>query len=283
MVTTGHTIAFFRNSVLLLERGLNHTGRTHEIYAIQLIGQKLYIITAPEDVAAAFRNTTSLNFDGHLNELLVNSGFEGEALRLAWLEAQPDDPRYLPESLVSPRQKSLNRLTEEVYKQHLLPGEKMDTMCRVFLESLHNTLQWDRLGFCTLGADSKGTLMSLRALCRHTMVDAATRSMFGSYLYAIEPNIVEHMLGFNDFAWMVFFQYPDIFGSPVTAPRKKLTEVLRTFINLPKEPRSEQAWSIKTILRAQEIFGIDLQSKASVLLMIYWAWVSLYIVISHRD
>ncbi|KAL8837433.1 MAG: hypothetical protein Q9170_002517 [Blastenia crenularia] len=250
---------------------ITYTGRTHEIYAIQVIGQKLYIITAPDDVAAAFRNTTSLNFDGHLNELLINFGFEGEALRLAWYEAQPEDPRYLPESLVSPRQKSLNRLTEEVYKQQLLPGEKMDAMCGVFVDSLKNTLQWDRLDFCTLAPTAKGKQLSLRALCRYTMVDAATRSMFGSHLHAIEPDIVEHMLGFNDFAWMVFFQYPDIFGSPVTAPRKKLTEVLRTFISLREEQRSEQAWSIKTVLRAQEIVGIDLQSKASVLLMIYWA------------
>ncbi|KAL8935732.1 MAG: hypothetical protein Q9216_005285 [Gyalolechia sp. 2 TL-2023] len=249
----------------------NYTGRTHEIYAVQVVGQKLYIITAPDDVAAAFRNTTSLNFDGHLNELLINFGFEGEALRLAWYEAQQGDSRYLPETLVSPRQRSLNRLTEEVYKQQLLPGEKMDAMCKVFVDSLKKTLQWDRLAFCTLDKLPKGKQVSLRALCRHTMVDAATRSMFGSHLHAIEPNIIEHMLGFNDFAWMVFFQYPDVFGSPVSAPRKKLTEVLRTFISLPEEQRSEQAWSIKTVLRAQEIVGIDLQSKASVLLMIYWA------------
>ncbi|KAL9012109.1 MAG: hypothetical protein Q9173_003108 [Seirophora scorigena] len=238
---------------------------------LSVLTQKLYIITAPEDVAAAFKTTTSLNFDGHLNELLINFGFEGEALRLAWYEARPGDPRYLPESLVTPRQKSLNRLTEEVYKQQLLPGEKMDVMCRVFVKSLSNTLQWERLGFCTVTTCQDTRHVSLRALCRHTMVDAATRWMFGSHLHAIEPDIVNHMLGFNDFAWMVFFQYPDYFGSPVSAPRKRITEALKVFISLPEEQRSEQAWSIKTVLTAQDIVGIDLKSKASVLLMIYWA------------
>ncbi|KAL2038879.1 hypothetical protein N7G274_008401 [Stereocaulon virgatum] len=234
----GHSLAFFSNSDALLERGLDYTGRTHEIYAIKVWRQKLYIITAPEDVAAAFRNNTSLNFDGHLNELLVNFGFKGEALRLAWYEAKPGESCYLPDDLITPRQKSLNRLTEEVYRQQLLPGEKMDIMCRVFINALDHTLQWNRLDFCTLRHDGDKKQVSLRALCRHTMVDAATRSMFGSHLHAIEPEIVRHMLEFNEFVWMIFFRYPDFLGSPAAAPRWKITKVLETFINIPEKPRS---------------------------------------------
>lgn len=252
----------------------NYTNRTHEIYTIQVFRKKLYIITAPLDVAAAFKNNTSLHFDGHLNELLRNFGFGGEALRLAWHVPQPGEWCYIPNSSINPEQMSLNRLTEDVYKKQLLPGEKMDVMCKVFLAALHQTLRWQDLDFCTInkpGNNGPRKLVSLRALCRHTMVDAATRSMFGGHLHEIEPKIVEHMLTFNDFAWMVFFQYPDLFGSPVSEARRKITDALKTFIMLPEEQRSEQAWSIKTIIAAQGVVGIDLQARASVILMIYWA------------
>ena len=212
-----------------------------------------------------------MNFDGHLNELLINFGFKGEALRLAWHEPEPGESCYLPDDLITPRQKSLNRLTEEVYKQQLLPGEKMDIMCRVFINAPDYTLQWNRLEFCTLVHNGDRKQVSLRALCRYTMVDAAIRSMFGSHLHAIEPDIVRHMLEFNEFVWMIFFRYPDFLGSPAAAPRWKITKVLETFISLPEEQRSEQAWSIETILAAQEIVGIDLRTRASIILMIYWA------------
>ena len=192
-------------------------------------------------------------------------------MRLAWHVARPDESCYLPETLISPRQKSLNRLTEEVYKQQLLPGEKMDVMCKVFISSLEKSLQWDSLEFCTLIEEDRQKRVSLRDLCRFTMVDAATRSMFGDHLHQIEPQIVQHMLEFNDYVWMIFFRYPEYLGSLAAAPRWKITTALEAFISLPEEKRSEQAWSIKTILRAQEIVGIDLRSKASVMLLIYWA------------
>ncbi|KAI4120960.1 MAG: hypothetical protein LQ338_006648, partial [Usnochroma carphineum] len=95
--------------------------------------------------------------------------------------------------------------------------------------------------------------------------------MFGDHLHTIEPDIVRHMLGFNDFVWMILFRYPGVFASEVSAPRNKITEALKTFITLPEDQRSEQAWSVKTVLAAQKFVNIDLKSKASILLMILWA------------
>ncbi|KAI9718837.1 MAG: hypothetical protein M1828_006526 [Chrysothrix sp. TS-e1954] len=244
----------------------DYTYRTHEIYAIKVWKQKLYIITAPADVAAAFKNTTSLNFDGHLNELLINFGFQDEALRLAWHVAKPGEACYLTDELVKPRQESLNRLTEEVYRQQLLPGPKMDVMCSVFLDALYERLQWTTLESCTVANFHTAKHVSLRSLCRNSIVDAAIRSMFGGHLHQIEPNIVQYMQDFNDVAWMVFFRYPDTFGSPVTLPRTKIIKALETFLELSDEEKPEQAWSIKTITAAQKIVGIDLRSRASIML-----------------
>lgn len=222
-------------------------------------------------MSSAFNNNTSLHFDGHLNELLRNFGFGGEALRLAWHVPQPGEWCYIPGNTVNPEHISLNRLTEDVFKRQLLPGEKMDVMCHAFIASLRDTLQWQSLDVCTLDDQGQRKLISLKRLCRNAMVEAATQSMFGKHLHKIEPKIVEHMLCFNDYAWMVFFQYPDLFGSPVSDARKKITDALKLFIMLPEDQRSQQAWAVKTIIAAQGIMGIDLQARASVLLMIYWA------------
>ncbi|KAI8944156.1 cytochrome P450 [Xylaria longipes] len=267
----GHTIAFFGNSDQLLERGLNYTRRSHEIFAIELPGKKLNIITSPPDVAAAFRDTVALRFDGHLNELLENFGFGPEAIRRGWHKPTPGDWCYIPNNPINPNQLNFIHLTEYIYKKQLLPGSKMDVMCKSFLDALYESVQWDKLNSCGHAEDGDYKRISLYSLCRFAMVDAATRSMFGQHLHDIEPDIVEHMLGFNDNAWMVFFRYPDFFGLPVTEPRRKMMNALKRFIQLPESQRSNQAWSIKNIIAAQEIVGFDLEAKASVILMIFWA------------
>ncbi|CAI6336753.1 unnamed protein product [Periconia digitata] len=268
----GHSFAFFGNSDELLERGLDYVGRSNEIFGIQTLKRQLYIITNPPEVSIAFNDNTALHFDGHLNELLENFGFSKEGLRLSWHIPKPGDWCYLPGNEINPELASLNRFTEDMYRKQLLPGEKMDVMSRVFMRSVFDTLQWDKLDFCTVESTEKGKLLSLRELCRYTLVEGATQTMFGSHLHKIEPRIVEYMLRYNDNAWMVFFQYPDFFGnSPITEPRRVITETLEKFIEMPDEERHEQAWSIKNILAWQKVMNIDLRARASVLLMVYWA------------
>ncbi|KAL8693351.1 MAG: hypothetical protein Q9224_003769 [Gallowayella concinna] len=251
----------------------DYTRRSHEIFSVTVWGEKMYIVTASDDVARALKNTHALVFHDYLIQLLINFGVGKKTRRLLWYEAKPDDPLYLPDDLVTPRQKSVSYLTEEVYRQQLLPGEKMDSMCKVFMDSVKDTLQWHRLDFCTRATfpDSRRKQISLNALCRYTMVDAATRSMFGAYLHKFEPDIVEHILGLNDSIWMIIFRYPNAFASAVNAPRSKIMDAMKKFISLPEEQRSEQSWSVKTVLQAQDHVGIDLENQASILLILLWA------------
>ncbi|KAK8026494.1 cytochrome P450 [Apiospora marii] len=225
----------------------------------------------PQDVAVAYRDNVALKFDGHLNDLLQAFGFNADAIRRSWHKPEPGDSCYIPNNPVNPDQLDFIHLTEDIYKKQLLPGPKMNEMCTVFMRALHHSLEWENLGVCTSWVHGSRRQISLYSLCRAVMVDAVVRSMFGGHLHDIEPDIVNHMLGFNDNAWMVFFRYPDFFGLPVTGPRNKIMSALRTFVQLPEDERSEQSWAVQNIIAAQNIVGIDLQAQASVLLLILWA------------
>ena len=252
----------------------DYTGRTREPFSVRVWGRDLYILTRSEDVTAALNNNITMSFDGHLNNLLLNFGIRGEALRLTWLEPKPGDREYLPEGLIFPRQKSLIRLTEEVYRQQLLPGSKMNVMSQVFLEAVCDSISWsslDNLSASDGQRKSNSKIVSMRTLCRRVLVDAAIRSLFGRHLHEINPAIVDDMSKINDNVWMIIFGYPEILSSEVNIPRTRMLNALEAFIRLPEECRFEQAWSIQTILRAQEVVGLDIRSRASVLLMITWA------------
>ncbi|KAL8804549.1 MAG: hypothetical protein Q9200_005777 [Gallowayella weberi] len=272
-VIAGHTLAFFRNSTLLFERGLDYSKRSRGIFSVTVWGEKFYVLTTPDDVAAALKNTQSLIFHDYLIQLLINFGVAEESRRLLWHEAKPGDALYLPDDLIRPRQKSVSHLTEEAYRQQLLSGEKMESISKVFIDSVKDILQWNRLDFCARATfpDSHRRQISLKALCQYTMVDAATRAMFGPHLHTFEPDIVEHIVGLNDSAWMIIFRYPSVFASAVTVPRSKIMEAMKGYISLPEDQRSGQAWAIKTVLRAQAHVGIDLLNQAAIMMILLWA------------
>lgn len=242
--------------------------RTHDIFAIQLVGKKFYIITGPEDVAATYRDTEALAFDGQLNDLLLRFGFSADSLKRAWHKPEPYDWSYVADNPVNPHQMSFIHLTEESYKQQLLPGERMDWVCKAFLDAVDKSVCWDKLDYCSRGSHESGhgKQISLYAFCRHVLVDAALRSLCGPYLHELEPNIVDYMMHFNDNVWMIFFNYP--FGSAMSRPRQKIIDALKRFIQLSEDLKPEQSWLLSTMLKAQGIIGIEMEARASLTLMV---------------
>ncbi|KAI1451396.1 cytochrome P450 [Annulohypoxylon moriforme] len=278
----GHTFSFFRNYVELMEAGLNSIGRRREPYSIQLLGQKLYICTASADVSIIFDDTVGFNFDSHLTNLLTSFGISADALKRAWHEPKPGDWCYIPNNPLNPKQKCLIHCVEDIYKQQLLPGSRMDEWCRTFLDSVQTSLCGiESLDFCTTQfegcvwcGDCAPRYVSLYKLVAFFNIQATTRAMFGSHLHDIDPSVVEHMLAFNEHVWMVVFRCPNVMGLPIDEPRRKLMAIMRKFVRLPKSTRSQASWAITSVLDGMETVDMDMESRASMILMIFWAAVS---------
>ena len=147
----------------------------------------------------------------------------------------------------------------------------MDRMSEAFIKSLQKTLSWPALDFCTVKANSDFKTVSLKALCQHTLLEAGIYSFFGTMIGQFDANFIQNMLAFNDNAWMLFYGLPPMFSSAVSTPQRALKETLQKFVSLPESLRNDQSWGIQQILVAQEIVGIDLESRACMLLMILWA------------
>lgn len=233
-----------------------------------------------------FSNTAGLTFDGNLKQLLSNFGVTRQAFEKAWHNPQPGDWCYIPNNEFNPAQLNLIHFVEESYRKQLLPGEHMDILSEAFINPLLATLHRDSLDFhlgpTHEGAAIKGKfynepvegsfrLTSLYSLCRVFIVEAATQSLFGQHLHEIEPNIVDLMTEFNENAWMVVFGYPKILSGAVLGVKQKIMAALAKFIKLPKEKRTQEAWVVKNILAAMDLVDIDIESRAAMLLMSFWA------------
>ncbi|KAK0634373.1 cytochrome P450 [Bombardia bombarda] len=275
----GHTVSFFQNYVQLVEDGFNFTGRKREPFSIQLLGKKLYICSDPRDVSIIFDNIIAFGFDEHLTNLLTSFGISKPALKRAWHVPKPGDWCYITDNPVNPKQKSLIHAVEDICTQQLLPGDRMDVWADAFLGSVKSSLGGTGdLDFCT--TDGDGCMWgrrqaSLYKLVSFFSVQATCQAMFGSHLFDIDDHVVEHMLEFNEHVWMKVFQCPSFWGAqPVKAPHAKLMAITRRFVNLPEERRMGASWAITNVLRGMEIVGMDMESRAAMVLMIFWAAVS---------
>ncbi|KJZ73983.1 hypothetical protein HIM_06651 [Hirsutella minnesotensis 3608] len=276
-----HAVAFFRGSDNLIERGLDYVNRSYEPFALQLLGKKLYIVTSATDVTTVFRDNVSLGFDGNLAQLLRSFGVTETAFKKAWHKPKPGDWCYLPGPDFNPKQLDMIHLVEDAWKRQLLPGEYMDEMSRVFLEAIKDILESDSLDFCRVASHplaTNGTAtshrFSLYSLCRHAMSDGSTRSLFGHHLHEIHPKVVADIAEFNDHAWMVVYQLPHLFRRAATRPGRRLKDAIIEFIRQHDHDDTTASWVIQRALAAYDLFDIDMESRASMTLMSFWAAIS---------
>ncbi|KAK4209840.1 cytochrome P450 [Rhypophila decipiens] len=285
-----HSIAFFRSSDKAIERGLRYVRYSYEPFALQVLGKKLYIISSPTDVTAVFRDTESLQFEGYLDLLLKNMGIKSKARKLAWHKPVPGDSHYDPNNKINPRHLDVIHFVEQAWRTQLLVEERRHEISTPFLKLADMWLQpdhldahalqtdclWCGLRPCDMDHDGGGYpgQISLHSLCRVVFVEGNTRAIFGPHLHDIDPKVAEHMAQFNDSVWMILFNYPDLLQLPVTQAKDKLVAALSTFIQTPDHNKGSEAGIIKETLGVMEAAGLDVGSRATMILLSYWNAIS---------
>lgn len=248
----------------------NYTKRTHEPFAIQLPGKKIYVVTSPGDVVSTFNNSGGLDTDFSLRELLTSFGVSKKGIELAWHKPMPGDWCYIPNNPINPEQRCFIKFVEHIYRTNLLSGSTMQSMREVFKNSVCENLRLENLAWCTAGDE---TSFSLHTLVRHIVVEGATKSLFGTHLHDIDPRVVEYMLHFNDYVWQLVMRYPDFFfyRSAVSEPYEKLLSLMRRFAEVPAQGYKQVNLLIHHTLVGMENTGLDTDSRARMLLMMFWA------------
>lgn len=205
----------------------------------------MYIITLPQDVAEVFKRADVLVWEGHLNQLFLNFGFNAESLKLAWLKPEDGDSRYVHYNPVSSMQLCLIHVIENIYAKQLLPGVQMDKMREAFITSLQTTLSRPKMEFCTVKEYSNYKTISLRAFCQHTLLEAGIHAFFGTTVGQMDTNFIQNMIAFTENAWMLFYGLPSMFSSAVSIPQRALKDTLQKFAILPERLRCDQSWGVQ--------------------------------------
>ncbi|KAL9038663.1 MAG: hypothetical protein Q9180_002996 [Flavoplaca navasiana] len=221
----------------------------------------------PNDVADAYRNTSSLSFDVFVQVMMRNLGSSTQSIR-AMFSPMPTDKDGFP----NPHGKPLGRLARELHTTQLYPGENLTKLDNKFIESFGAQLSFEKMAESTYATrDEKGGItVPLLRWSSDLFTRAGQAAYFGDLLGTMDPELTWTFLEFDDLSWQILFQYPRIVSHRVHTARERLTAVLEKYFSVPAEDRGEQAWFTHAMEHEMRTIGISTHDIATMMTTIYW-------------
>ena len=272
-----------------------HFGNTRQPFSVTVLGEELYIVTSPSDISSVYKNTKALDFDPFIHNVAmafgaskINADKMFEKMRNArGGSAEPD-------AKVSGNPKSFMEQSHENYKLQLHPGPKLEELQRVFLSRVDAYLQFDGLASRIIGSssESQAKVVSLLDWTSGVLLDASTRAFFGDTLLdAVQPNLLDNFIVFDDESWKLNYQYPRIAAKAMYDAKDESVAAFESYLSLPHEKRPGATWIITTLESDMRALGMETQQISSMIFMIYWVvnanayklafWMVAHIVFDH--
>nr|POE87629.1 cytochrome p450 18a1 [Quercus suber] len=175
----GHALAFVADGQNLVRRGRLYFNNTREPFFITLGGQRLYILTAPDDVALAYKDTDAFTFDKAVADLTHQFGVSEKSC-VAFYErpGSKDEDPACKAGFPNPSLKSIAHLNSDFLKLQLHPGIQVNELAAKFTNLIHEWTSEEHLsGDLVLSAASDGTekTVSLYIWAREDVQDAKGR------------------------------------------------------------------------------------------------------------
>ncbi|KAE8350519.1 cytochrome P450 [Aspergillus coremiiformis] len=264
-----HGGAFFRNSNALLTRARVFFNNT-DPFALTIANSVIYVITKPEDVAEAYRNTATLSFNEFVQAMMRACG-NSEFCVQAMYTPLPKDKDGFP----NPHGKPLATLARHMHMNQLYPGDHLDFLEHQFMAWFDPRLTSDGLReecpyAVTATSPSNGIVLPLMEWCSDYFTRAGQRAYFGPAMDAIDPTLPATFIVFDELSWQVLYQYPDFLATEMKSARDTIQRALKKYIQIPQRERNGDAWFTKAMENEMRALGINEDDIATMLVTIYW-------------
>ncbi|GFF33514.1 25-hydroxycholesterol 7-alpha-hydroxylase [Aspergillus udagawae] len=270
----GHGAAFFSNSNALLSRARNYYNNIQDPFALTIANSLIYVITKPQDVAEAYRNTDTLSFNEFVQAMMRACGNTESCVKAMYNPLSKDKPGF-----PNPHGKPLATLARQMHIHQLYPGDNLDFLEKQFLDWVEPRLTMDALKReCPYAIQSDlptakkddGIVLPLMQWCSDYFTRAGQRAYFGPSMDGIDPKLPQTFIIFDELSWQVLYQYPDFLAGEMKSARNAIQRALKTYIQLPQETRQGDAWFTKAMENEMRALGISEDDIATMLVTIYW-------------
>ncbi|KAI9043979.1 putative cytochrome p450 [Aspergillus affinis] len=259
----GHAAAFFNNSYVLLRNGDKYFRGSKESYAVEVMGQTIYVVTSARDSAEIYKNTATMSFEIFVRKFIRSCGASDELL----------DRLYgTPPSVAGDvENRSLGDKTHDFHGMQLFPGGHLPEFTAIFKDFLEDAVRMDRLpGKRYITASGEGWVnLRLMKFVSDYFVDAGQRTYFGNLLGEIDPDLIWTFLELEDRSWQILYEIPAVFARKAHAARDGIIDAIQKWFETPPEDRPDGSWWMTTMEAEMKALGFNTREMATTVVPIY--------------
>ena len=242
----------------------SYWGKDREPFALKLVGARIYVLTSAHDIAAAYKNTTTLSFDDGVKDTMRNFGISEDGCEKVW---RRDYQGVYP----NPSKKSFVSLTYDLNKHQLHPGKNLEALTDKFMALIEQFLHLKTIpSEAILQQGGPSNRLSLMALCQSVLVDVGSRAIFGSRITDISSDLAKQFHVFDQKSWQLIYQLPARFTKEMSTAKDAVTSALEQYIESPPETKQDRAWIIGAMETEMKALDMKTSDQAILLFMIYW-------------
>lgn len=257
----------------ILKPHRKYFGDTREPFTITVAGSQLHVLTKPKDVGDAYKNTTTLSFDGFVQTMMKTFGSSKFCIR-AMYTYTPRSPHA--DDFPNPHHKPLGKLARELHIKQLFPGEHLDRIGKKFTDYFDEALVLEKIAKKPYAQEkgSDSAIVPLLTWSSDVFTLGGQRAYFGGLLEEIDPDMTWTFLEFDELSWQVLYQYPRVVSWRMNTLKNKLIKNLEIYFNVPSEKRNGDAWFTKAFEHEARQIGIGTHDLATMMFTVYWGYVS---------
>ncbi|PYH93254.1 cytochrome P450 oxidoreductase [Aspergillus ellipticus CBS 707.79] len=258
----GHGGAFFSNTNALLSRAQEYSKTDHSPFTLTIANSLMYVISRPQDIAEAYRNTETLSFNEFAQTMMRAFGNTESCIKATFTPLSRDKPGF-----PNPRGKSLATLVPQMPMHQLFPGDNLDFLEKQFLDCVTPRLNMAALrpyqvrssstqGGNRIQEKEDALVLPLMEWCSDVFTRAGQQAYFGPELANTDLTLAKSFFVFDDLSWQLLYQYPDFLAGEMRASRDAIQRALTTYVQLPQDQRHGDAWFTKAVENEMRALGI---------------------------
>lgn len=240
---------------------------TREPFSVTAANSRLYVITKAENVATAYRNTTTFSFDIFIQQIMRETGVSKDGRDKMF---QPPNPAKA--IFPNPYNRPVARLAREMHIHQLFPGHLLPATGNEFIKFFDVNLTLDSLSKRTryVNCSNSGIRLSLQLFTSDLFANAGQEVYFGKLLREINPNMTWDFLEFDDLTWQVLYNYPRVLSGKMIAVRDRLIASMQAYFESPPSKREDTVWFTPAMEKEMRALDTSDRDIACMMVTIYW-------------
>ncbi len=246
-----------------------HFRNSKEPYCITVAGQRIYILTCPEDVQDVYKHTSSISWSRFVQDLYRWIGIAQPNIDKLWCAPTDEAKALHPQRRLPPIQ-----MVEEYQMHQLLPGGKLEDVAKMFVKQLDRAVCWQGLTANSpyvLESSPESVKVFLLGWTEQVFISITTEIFWGKSIWKISPGLIDTFLKWENTTWKYVFQLPRFLSKDMYTARDQLIDAFTNYYGQANGNRADANWYVNKAEAEYRDLSFNDHDLAKVNMLQHWA------------